>query len=201
MVSRVYTLLWVNMVIGLLFYCAFSIIPPIKGILIKKEEIMSAQLDGLQRIPRIEEALGRIEKRQALLTTESVDGRIRKIELAVAGGKLNVDDIRSLVKLNEEVKGLKDFVAKDPSSFFELKELQGNYKNLIGDQGKYALKDAVDSQISTIQWVGGIVLGVFGLILAIVFSPFSAKSLTTRPLKQKSAGSDGVGSAAEEEGQ
>ncbi len=187
------------MVIGLLFYCAFSVIPPIKGILIKKEEIMSAQLDGLQRIPRIEEAIGRMEKRQALLTSESVDARLKKIEVAVAGGKLNVDDIRSLVQLNEEVKGLKDFVVKDPSSFFELKELQGNYKSLISDQGKYAVKDVVDSQISTIQWVGGIALGIFGIILAIVFNPFGSKSLTTRPLKQKGTAGDGAGSATEEE--
>jgi hypothetical protein len=194
-IHKLYYLTCINAFIGLLLYCAFSFVPPIKGILMKKEEIMAAQLSGLQRIPKIEEAIQRIEKRQALLTSQSIDDRLSKIESAVTNGNLSIDEIKSLSQLADEVKSLKGYVAKDPSAFFELKELQSNYKTLVSDQTKYAVKDIVDSQITTMQWVGGIFMAI---VLAIIFSPLATKSKVTRPLK-KSSNSDGQGDAAEEE--
>ncbi|MBV4530965.1 hypothetical protein HU719_006045 [Pseudomonas sp. SWRI107] len=181
--------------IGLLVYCASSIIPPIKAILMKKEEIMAAQLVGLQRIPKMEEAIQRMEERQVALTSKSMDDRLSKIESAVTSGDLSVEEIKELSQLAEEVKSLKGFLVKDPSAFFELKELQSNYKALVSDQAKYAVKDVVDSQITTMQWVGGIFMTI---VLAVLFSPLATKTKATRPLK-KSRASEGEGDAAEEE--
>lgn len=193
--SKIFYMLCAYVFIGLLLYCAFSIIPPIKGILMKKEEIMAAQLTGLQRIPKIEEAIQRMEERQATLTSKSMDERLSKIEGAVTKGDLSLEEIKELSQLAEEVKILKGFLVKDPSAFFELKELQSNYKALVSDQAKYAVKDVVDSQITMMQWVGGIFMGI---VLAVIFSPLATKTKATRPLKKGNA-SDGQGDAAEEE--
>lgn len=156
---------------------------------------MAAQLVGLQRIPKMEEAIQRMEERQVALTSKSMDDRLSKIESAVTSGDLSVEEIKELSQLAEEVKSLKGFLVKDPSAFFELKELQSNYKALVSDQAKYAVKDVVDSQITTMQWVGGIFMTI---VLAVLFSPLATKTKATRPLK-KSRASEGEGDAAEEE--
>lgn len=182
-------------------YCVVSIIPPVQAILVKKEQVMAAQLEGVKKIPDIEKNIERIEKQMTILNSDSVGARLDKLENLVGAGKMNVDQVRTLAQLNSELAVVKGYMFKDPTSLFELKELQSNYQKLVLEQSSYASKDSLNSQITNLQWVFGLAMGFFGLLFTVVFGSWwfvgnraNSEPLPTRPVRDGSsspASSDG----------
>ena len=65
------------------------LIVPIKGILEKYEERMSAEVEGMQQIPSLKKELATLQKQLSALTTESVENRLHLIEENIRVGKID----------------------------------------------------------------------------------------------------------------
>ncbi|EIU2834816.1 TPA: hypothetical protein L4810_006780 [Pseudomonas aeruginosa] len=167
--KQTYTIVLVSMFLLTLIFSVLFLLPPVQGILSKKEQLLAAQVEGIKKIPDIESKLEKLQSQIQLLTTESIDTRLTKVETAIGSGSVKADQVKSFWQLAKEIDTLKGYMFKDPKELVELKELQKNYSSLASTTELYATKESVNSQISTIQTILGISLGFFGLLFTVVF--------------------------------
>lgn len=177
--------------IMLIAFCVISLVPPIQGILNKKEQVIAAQLEGMKKIPDLEKNILRLESQLAILSSESVGARLDKLESLTSNGKLSVEQVRTVSQLNQDLAIVKGYMFKDLGSVVELKELQNNYGKMVADQGNYATKESLNSQISYLQWALGLSLTFFGLLFTVAFGSwwfvgrrYPSEVLPTRPVGQ-----------------
>ncbi len=160
---------------------------PIHGILEKQEEILAAQVNGMKKIPILEEKLIDLDSKLNILTTKSIETRLCNIENAINSGKLNLGEISNFIKVQNEVQELKTYMFRDPKELVELKQLQSNYHILKESTEKYITHsectDAVDS-VRNLLFISLTFLGIiFTIIFAIIFAPgFRRKNLFLQPL-------------------
>lgn len=164
-----YTILFSFLIIIPISISIIFLVPPIQGILSKKEQLLSAQVEGMKRIPDIELKLEKLQNQIQILTTDSIDSRLTKIETAINSGSVRAEQVKSFWQLTKEIETLKGYMFQDPKELVELKELQKNYATLASSSEIYATKETVNSQINTMQMVLGLSLTFFGLLFTVVF--------------------------------
>lgn len=125
--KQTYTIVLVSMFLLTLIFSVLFLLPPVQGILSKKEQLLAAQVEGIKKIPDIESKLEKLQSQIQLLTTESIDTRLTKVETAIGSGSVKADQVKSFWQLAKEIDTLKGYMFKDPKELVELKELQKNY--------------------------------------------------------------------------
>ncbi|WP_182374888.1 hypothetical protein [Pseudomonas putida] len=194
--SQILSLLLAYFFLVIVGFSAFLLVPAVQGILNKKEMILAAELEGMKRIPEIEKSLRSLEGQLAVLTSESVSSRLDKLELLTGSQAFNGVQVKNIAQLNQDLTSLKSYMLKDPRDIVELKEMQSNYSKLVNEQSNYATKEAVSIQITTLQWVIGIVGTLFGLLFTVLFGSWwfigrrSEKAVPTRPVRNSRSGDD-----------
>lgn len=181
----------------LVFIFAFSVIllvPPIQGILNKKELILAAELEGMKKIPDLESALLKLEGQLRLLNSDSVGARLDKLESLTNSQSFSGSQVRTLAQLNQDLSSLKSYMFKDARELVDFKEMQSNYSKLASEQSQYATKEAMSTQIANLQWVLGLSLTFFGLLFTVVFGSWwfvgrraQPEPVPTRPIRKGSA--------------
>jgi len=150
-------------------YCLFYFGPPVQGILNRYEQILNAQVEGMQKIPDLQNRLTKLESELNLLTTESVDARLKNIEQSIHVGRVKPGDVASLNDLKNEFQQLKTYMFRDPGELVELKELQSNYRKLAESQNQFATKESVQTEIAGIHSIFSILYVMIGIIFTILF--------------------------------
>jgi len=158
--KRVMRLATIQLAMIPVYVVTIMLILPIRGILNKQEQIMSAQLQGMQKVPELEKKIAKLESQINLLTTESVDSRIRILEKSLNTANLKPEEIASLNQLREDLTRIKTYMFNDPREVVEFKEMQRDYHNLAAAQSQFATKEAMQSGMATVQWIFGLLIGV-----------------------------------------
>lgn len=181
-----------TLVLTAIFSLVVFFAPPIRGILEKQEQILSAQLDGMKKVPNIEEKLSNIESKITVLTTKSIENRLSSIEKAIKIGDLKPDEISNIQDLRREIQVIKTYMFSDPRDLVELKELQSNYKNIMANQNIFATKELVLGETASIRNLLYLSLAFFGILFTILFGSrwYNVKRLKdemkpTKPIKSK----------------
>ncbi|MCK2120816.1 hypothetical protein [Pseudomonas sp. PNPG3] len=191
-------------VVFIFAFSAVLLVPPVQGILNKKELILAAELEGMKKIPELEKTLAKIEGQISLLNSGSVGARLDKLESLTSSQSFNAVQVRTLSQLNQELSSLKSYMFKDTREIVEFKEMQSNYSKLVSDQSSYATKEALSSQISNLQWALGLSLGFFGLLFTVLFGSWwfvgrrgQDQPVPTRPVRGANSGADNESGVAE----
>lgn len=156
-------------VVGTLVGISIVLLPPVRDILELRAKIMSAELSGMERIPDIESRLVDIQKRMDAITTGSMDERLLRIEKAMELGDLNPSDLASLSNLQSQMKAMNTYFFSDAKEIADFKELQKDYSRLSLSQEQYATKEALRSEISTLQTILTTSLAFFGILFTVLF--------------------------------
>lgn len=190
-------IIFASLVLFPLVFSVLQLVPAYQSILSKEEQILDAQLEGMKKIPNIEKNLSQLESQISILSTESIEARLSKIENAIHAGDINSDEIGSFIDLQNDITTLKTYMFRDPKELIELKILQKDYRELADNQSQYATKEALRSEVSTFQTILTISLSFFGLLFTVVFGSWwfigkrtAETSQPTRPVNKSSAPKD-----------
>ena len=164
-----FQLLLAMIVLLTIVFVVVQLVPTYQSLLSRQEQILAAQLEGMKKIPDIEKKLSNIENKMALLTTESIESRLVKIENAINAGSIKTEDVKSFVNLKSDFDVMKSYMFKDPKELVELKELQKNYSVLSQAQSAFATKETVRSEIATLQTILTVSLTFFGILFTVLF--------------------------------
>ena len=156
-----------------------SIGTPVRGILERYQEILSAEAQGMRRLPELQKQIATLEKQLSSLTSDSINARIKTIEQAIRVGQIKPEDVATVQDVSKELGVLKTYMFRDPTELIALKQLQKDYRELRETQNQLAKKDDVSRDIAFLNNLFYSTTGLFGLILAVMggFSWYSAKRI------------------------
>jgi len=173
-----------------LVFAVIYLIPPVQGLLRAKQHVVEAELEGMQRIPDLEQKIAKLDSQISILSTESIDARLQTVERAMQVGQLKPEDIATLVEIKQDVGTLKTYMFRDPKELVELKELQKNYQTMASAQNQYATKEALRSEIGTLQTILTISLAILGILFTVIFGSWLRRGprteTPTRPIHRPS---------------
>lgn len=127
------------------------------------------EVEGLKKIPNLEEKISILEKQTRSLTTDNIENRLLSIEQAIKKGEINPKDIQNVQELNLELNKLKSYLFEDTDAIIEFKTLQKNYQDLKNNQDKYMDEDDIKRELNFMQNTLLICIAIFG-ILATIFA-------------------------------
>ncbi len=154
------------MSVFILVYLLFIIAVPVRTILSRYADILSAQAEGMRRIPDIEKQLNTLETRLSGLTTQSIETRLGTLEQAIRAGQIKPEDVATVQDLRRDLDSLKTYMFQDPRELVELRQLQRNYQEVRDKQDKLITKDEVMREVSFLQNMFYASTTLFGLLLA-----------------------------------
>jgi cell division protein FtsL len=160
---------FLTIISAVIFWVTLTILPSVSSILQRQEQIMAAELQGVNKIPDISTKLQKLESQISLLTTESIDARVSALEKALTIGNVKPEDISSLLEVRKEVGVLKTYMFRDPKELVDLKELQSNYRGLHEQVSQAATKDMVRSEVGVLQTIITVSFTFFGLLFTVLF--------------------------------
>jgi len=158
-------LLFAAVISGVSIWILLTLLPPVSAILQRQEQLMAAELQGINRIPDISDKLLKLDAQMMILTTDSIDSRLRTVEAALSTGNVSPDQISSLIETQKELGVLKTYMFQDPRGLVELKQLQSDYKVLNEQLGQAATKDMLKSEVGVIQTIMTASFTILGILL------------------------------------
>lgn len=132
LMSEIFNKFW-RIYFGVIIVASLAVLAiPVYNILQNYNTLLERQVKSLPRIDNWEQRIIEQEKRLQLLTTESIDGRLRKVENLLAAGNFNKDELKNLQQISVELKKIKSDIYISPARIGEFRELQ--YKFDIFEQ-------------------------------------------------------------------
>ena len=132
LMSEIFNKFW-RIYFGVIIVASLAVLAiPVYNILQNYNTLLERQVKSLPRIDNWEQRIIEQEKRLQLLTTESIDGRLRKVENLLAAGNFNKDELKNLQQISAELKKIKSDIYISPTRIGEFRELQ--YKFDIFEQ-------------------------------------------------------------------
>ena len=132
LMSEIFNKFW-RIYFGVIIVASLAVLAiPAYNILQNYNTLLERQVKSLPRIDNWEQRIIEQEKRLQLLTTESIDGRLRKVENLLAAGNFNKDELKNLQQISVELKKIKSDIYISPARIGEFRELQ--YKFDIFEQ-------------------------------------------------------------------
>lgn len=142
---------------------------PLYGVLRRYEEILSAEVAGMKRIPELDQRIAKMQGDIDVLTSKSVETRLSTIEQAIKAGSLKPDEIASVQQLRADVDMLQSYLSQDPKRVVELRQLLDSYQ---------ATRQAVDAAVTQREFAAEIShltsmlylsLAFFGILFTVLF--------------------------------
>ena len=132
LMSEIFNKFW-RIYFGVIIVASLAVLAiPVYNILQNYNTLLERQVKSLPHIDNWEQRIIEQEKRLQLLTTESIDGRLRKVENLLAAGNFNKDELKNLQQISVELKKIKSDIYISPARIGEFRELQ--YKFDIFEQ-------------------------------------------------------------------
>lgn len=151
-----------------LMLIVMMLLEPAKNLMSQYERILSAEAEGMERLPDLRKQITVLEKQLANLTTSSIDSRLGKIEKSIAAGDVDLDEVATLQQLKADFDILKTYMFSNPEDLVKLKTLQRDYAEMSSEIGDYVKKDVVEREIRFLTNMFYTVLGLFGILISIV---------------------------------
>jgi hypothetical protein len=153
-------------------------------VLLSRERLYDAQQRALLTLPELEQKISALNEQVRVLTTNSVDARLNKIELALRVGDIKPEQIASLEDTRRELGVLETYMFSDARRLVDLQKLQSDY-SLLKDQALgFATKEDLRTQVASVSNLWTMSLWMFGIIVSIILVPklFSRRRVVdTRP--------------------
>ena len=146
---------------------AMMLLEPAQSLIVQYERILTAEANGMERIPELRKEIKILEKQIASLSSKSIENRLGKIEQSIAIGEIDSEQLTTLSELRKDFEILKSYMFSDPKDLVELKTLQRDYKEIAESVGQYVQKDVVDREISFLNNMFYTVLGFLGILISI----------------------------------
>ena len=132
LMSEIFNKFW-RIYFGVIIVASLAVLAiPVYNILQNYNTLLERQVKSLPHVDNWEQRIIEQEKRLQLLTTESIDGRLRKVENLLAAGNFNKDELKNLQQISVELKKIKSDIYISPARIGEFRELQ--YKFDIFEQ-------------------------------------------------------------------
>jgi hypothetical protein len=160
---------------------AITLLDPAKNLMSQYERILTAEANGMERIPDLKKQITILEIQLAKLTSQSIESRLSNIEKSIAIGDVDVEEIATLQGLKADFEILKSYMFSDPEDLVKLKTLQRDYQEISRDIESYVHKDIVEREISYLTNMFYTVLAFLGILISIAGGSWysTAKKLKT----------------------
>jgi len=174
-----------------LMLIAMMLLEPTKNLMSQYERILSAEAEGMERLPELRKQITILEKQLANLTASSVENRLTKIEKSIAAGDVDINEVATLHQLKSDFDILKTYMFSDPEDLVKLKTLQRDYSEMSSEISDYVKKDAVEREIKFLTNMFYTVLAFLGILISIVggswwFTSRKLKALNAEELNNNS---------------
>ncbi len=146
---------------------AMILLEPAKNLMSQYERILSAEANGMERIPELKKQIQILEKQLANLSNASIEKRLSNIEKSIAVGDIDVEEVATLQKLRTDFDAMKTYMFSDPEDLVKLKTLQRDYKEITLNIEKYVHKDVVDRELNFLNNTLQILLWFIGILISI----------------------------------
>jgi hypothetical protein len=163
-------LVWLPLV-GLSIYLAVTLAPVCRSVLVARQRLFDAQQQALVAVPELEQKITALKEQTRLLTTESIDARVAKIELTLRIADVKAEQIASLEDTRKELGILKTYMFSDARRLVDLQKLQGDYAALKDQSNAFVTKDDLRTQVGSVYNLWTLSLWIFGIIVSIILVP------------------------------
>jgi preprotein translocase subunit SecG len=168
-VKLMLTMTSIFMMIFIVFMLYIKISPYYTERMQLENDKLRLEVEGLKKIPNLEEKISILEKQTRSLTTDNIENRLLAIEQAIKKGEINPKDIQNVQELNLELNKLKSYLFEDTDAIIEFKTLQKNYQDLKNNQDDFMDEDDIKRELNFMQNTLLICIAIFG-ILATIFA-------------------------------
>jgi hypothetical protein len=182
------TILFSILVVASFVYFA----PTLRSILLHKDKLLEAQLQGMQAIPDIQAKIASLNDQMKVLSTTSIENRLQTIETAMSVGNVKPEQIATVEDMRKEIDTLKSYMFSDPKALVDLKQLEKDYGELNTSLKNSPTKSELEGEISTTKDLIHLTWALFGIPIAllILFGPKiwgSGKPIPTAPVTKPAA--------------
>ena len=151
---------------------------PVYNILQNYNTLLDRQVKSLPCIDDWDKKIIEQEKRLKILTTDSVDGRLKKVELLLEAGNFNKDELKHIQKMSIELKSVKEYIRFSSDKIDKIKDFQHEF-TLLEQKLENKIKE---TEICLIKWMfASILVPIIILILQILLQNLSFKKTPTKP--------------------
>ena len=173
-----YRLLFIYIAFAILALLALLAIPTY-NILKNYNILLERRVLSLPHIDDWDKKIAEQEKRLQLLTTESIDGRLHKVESLLASGNLNMDEIRNLQQISAELKKIKSDIYLSPKKIGEFREMQYKF-----DIFEHKIENKINQVETKLIWwiVISISIPIILLVVTTQLQHHSSKEKPTMPV-------------------
>jgi hypothetical protein len=166
---------------GLVIIILFAFLAiPVYNILQNYNTLLERQVKSLPRIDNWERRIIEQEKRLKLLTTESIDGRLEKVEKFLATGNFNKDELKNLQQISVELKKIKSDIYISPARIGEFRELQYKF-DIFEQKMENKINDAKTKL--TYFFIASICLPIILTIAPALLKAYFPKGSPTKPIE------------------
>ena len=151
----------------ILMAMAILVFEPARNLMYQYERILSAEANGMERIPKLKKQIAILEKQLVSLSNTSIEKRLSNIEKSIAAGEVNVEEVATLQQLRNDFEIMKTYMFSDPEDLVKLKTLQHDYKEISSNIDKYVHKESVNRELNYITNMFYTVLGFIGILISI----------------------------------
>lgn len=180
LMSEIFNKFW-RIYFGVIIVASLAVLAiPVYNILQNYNTLLERQVKSLPRIDNWEQRIIEQEKRLQLLTTESIDGRLRKVENLLAAGNFNKDELKNLQQISVELKKIKSDIYISPARIGEFRELQ--YKFDIFEQ---KMENKINDAKTTLMYyfIASICLPIILTIAATLWQIRFSKESSTKHIE------------------
>jgi hypothetical protein len=150
-----------------LLFIVMMLLEPTRNLMSQYERILSAEAEGMERLPELRKQITTLEKQLVNLSSSSIENRLSKIEKSISAGDVDIDEVATLQQLKADFEIMKTYMFSDPEDLVKLKTLQRDYQEMSSNIDGFVEKDIVDREIGYLNNMFYTVLGFLGLLISI----------------------------------
>lgn len=178
LMSEIFNKFW-RIYFGVIIVASLAVLAiPVYNILQNYNTLLDRQVKSLPCIDDWDKKIIEQEKRLKILTTDSVDGRLKKVELLLEAGNFNKDELKHIQKMSIELKSVKEYIRFSSDKIDKIKDFQHEF-TLLEQRLENKIKE---TEICLIKWMfASMLFPIIILILQILLQNLSFKKTPTKP--------------------